>query len=66
MNTPTLVPNAVEHDRQAQRWRVHETGRVMHLLVDGRASCGEPGTAWRTVAGMPTCPACRSSVRSTT
>ena len=43
-STATLDPNSRDHGIQTQRWRVHETGRVMHLLVDGLASCGEPGT----------------------
>ena len=65
-STATLDPNSRDHGLQTQRWRVHETGRVMHLLVDGLASCGEPGTGWRTVAGMQRCTACRSSVTSAT
>ena len=66
MSTLTLAPSATNHGLQTQRWKVHETGRVMHLLVDRLASCGEPGTGWRSVAGMPTCPACLSTVSSTT
>jgi hypothetical protein len=40
------------------RWRVHDRGRVTHLILDGSAACGEPGTNWRVVAGMSRCPAC--------
>lgn len=66
MSTPTLAPTAMEQKLQTPRWRVHETGRVMHLLVDGLARCGEPGSRWRTVAGIPTCPDCVSGeVRAT-
>ena len=42
----------------AARWRVCDTGREAHLVENGVARCGEPGTGWRVVAGVPLCAVC--------
>lgn len=42
-------------------WRAHERGRVLHMIVDGGAACGEPGTRWRAVAGVARCPTCQAA-----
>jgi hypothetical protein len=43
-------------------WRVAESGREAHLVENGAARCGEYGTGWRAVAGMPLCPVCAQEI----
>ena len=54
-------PQPVEALRPSTPWRVHERGRVAHQVVAGVAHCGEQGTRWRSVAGIPSCPDCEQS-----
>jgi hypothetical protein len=56
------IPDAIRPAPATLYWRVHERGRVTHLIIDGAAVCGEPGTGWRAVAGTPRCPACQQPV----
>ncbi len=55
MSDQRIAPSPVG---QTTGWRVHERGRLTHWIVDGVAGCGEPGTRWRAIAGVPRCPAC--------
>ena len=48
-------------DSSVNAWRAHERGRVTHLIIDGAALCGEPGTQWRAVAGMTPCATCQTA-----
>jgi hypothetical protein len=59
MDAVRLSSHPVEAIRPIMLWRVHERGRVAHRVSSGGvASCGEQGTRWRGVAGIPTCSTC--------
>lgn len=59
--TASSLPSVLAPD-----WRVHEQGRVTHLILNGLAACGETGTRWRAVAGMTRCPVCKPTTRNDT
>jgi hypothetical protein len=62
MDAVRLSSHPVEAIRPIMLWRVHERGRVAHRVSSGGvASCGEQGTRWRSVAGIPSCPDCEQS-----
>lgn len=63
MSAAPVTAASLQEELETTDWRVHETGRVQHWMVDGLAHCGEPGAGWRVVAGIPCCAACAASLR---
>ena len=63
MSAAPVTAASLQQELETTDWRVHETGRVQHWMVDGLAHCGEPGAGWRVVPGIPCCAACAASLR---